>query len=54
LDRLRALNPGELREHWQTLFGSDPPPKLRFSLMVQAIAYRLQEKALGGLKPATE
>src|SRR6266851_4246807 len=53
LDQLRQLNPEELREQWQTLFGADPPPKLRSSLLVQAIAYRLQEKALGGLKPAT-
>jgi hypothetical protein len=35
------------------MFGADPPPKLRSSLLVQGIAYRLQEKALGGLKPAT-
>jgi hypothetical protein len=34
-------------------FGADPPPKLRSSLLVQGIAYRLQEKAFGGLKPAT-
>jgi hypothetical protein len=53
LDRLLELNPAELREQWQTLFGADPAPKLRSSLLVQAIAYRLQEKALGGLKPAT-
>src|SRR5216684_1296251 len=53
LDQLRELNPKELREQWQILFGADPPPKLRSSLMVQAIAYRLQEKALGGLKPVT-
>jgi hypothetical protein len=53
LDRLRELTPEELRERWQTLFGADPPPKLRSSLQVQAIAYRLQEKALGGLKPST-
>ncbi len=53
LDQLRELSPEELRERWQMLFGADPPPKLRSSLMVQAIAYRLQEKALGGLKPAT-
>ena len=53
LDQLRQLNPEELRGQWQTLFGADPPPKLRSSLLVQAIAYRLQEKALGGLKPAT-
>ena len=53
LDQLGQLNSEELREQWQTLFGADPPPKLRSSLLVQAIAYRLQEKALGGLKPAT-
>jgi hypothetical protein len=53
LDRLGQLNPTELRERWQILFGADPPPKLRSSLMAQAIAYQLQEKALGGLKPAT-
>jgi Protein of unknown function (DUF2924) len=53
LDQLRQLNAEELREQWQTLFGADPPPKLRSSLLAQAIAYRLQEKALGGLKPAT-
>jgi hypothetical protein len=53
LDRLRAMNPTELREQWQSLFRADPPPKLRSSLIVQAIAYRLQEKALGGLKPST-
>jgi hypothetical protein len=53
LDRLRELTSEELREQWQIIFGADPPPKLRFSLMIQGIAYRLQEKALGGLKPAT-
>jgi hypothetical protein len=53
LDGLRGLNPKELREQWQTLFGADPPPKLRSSLLVQGIAYRLQEKAFGGLKPSS-
>jgi len=53
LDRLRELTPEELREQWRTLFGADPPPKLRSSLFVQAIAYLLQEKAFGGLKPST-
>ena len=53
LDRLHELNPEELREQWQTLFGADRPPKLRSSLMIQGIAYRLQERALGGLKPVT-
>jgi hypothetical protein len=53
LEQHRELNSEELRERWQTLFGADPPPKLRSSLMVQGIAYRLQEKALGSLKPVT-
>ena len=53
LNRLHELSPEELRARWQTLFGADPPPKLRSSLLVQGIAYRLQEKAFGGLKPAT-
>ena len=53
LEQLRELNPEELRQQWQILFDADPPPKLRSSLMAQGIAYRLQEKALGGLTPAT-
>jgi hypothetical protein len=53
LEQLGELNSEELRERWQTLFGAEPPPKLRSSLIVQGIAYRLQQKALGGLKPAT-
>jgi Protein of unknown function (DUF2924) len=52
LEQLRDLNSGQLRARWQALFGAGPPPKLRSSLLVQAIAYRLQEKTLGGLKPA--
>jgi hypothetical protein len=47
------LNSIQLREQWRALFGADPPPKLRSSRLIQGIAYRLQEKALGGLKPAT-
>ena len=54
LEQLRELNSEELHERWQTLFGAEPPPKLRTSLLVQGIAYRLQEKALGGLKPSAQ
>jgi Protein of unknown function (DUF2924) len=53
LEQLHELNSDQLREQWQAVYGADPPPKLRSSLLIQAIAYRLQEKALGGLKPAT-
>jgi hypothetical protein len=29
LEQLRELNSEELRERWQTLFGAEPPSKLR-------------------------
>ena len=53
LDRLGELKPAELRERWRILFGAEPPPKLRASLLSQAVAYRIQEKALGGLTTAS-
>jgi hypothetical protein len=52
LESLCALKPDELSERWRSLFGSDPPARLRRPLLIQALAYRLQEKT-GGLKPAT-
>jgi Protein of unknown function (DUF2924) len=43
-----------LRQKWAALFGFDPSPRLGRVLMVRAIAYRLQERALGGLKPSAQ
>ena len=54
LEQLRQLKPEELRKRWQAVFGSNPPPKIRSSLMIQALARRMQEKAFGGLKPSTQ
>jgi hypothetical protein len=54
LEQLKQLKPEELRKRWQAVFGSNPPAKIRSSLMIQAIARRLQEKAFGGLKPSTQ
>jgi hypothetical protein len=53
LESLRALKPDELAERWRSLFGSDPPARLRRPLLIQALAYRLQEKAFGGMHAAT-
>jgi Protein of unknown function (DUF2924) len=53
LDQLRQQSSEELLKQWQALFGAAPPKKLRSSLLVQGIAYRLQERALGGLRPST-
>ncbi len=53
LERLCTLKPDELAERWRSLFGLDPPARLRRPPLIQALAYRLREKAFGGLKPAT-
>src|SRR5581483_10690929 len=41
----------ELRDHWSALYGKAPPVRISHLLLVQAVAYRMQELALGGLKP---
>lgn len=53
LESLYALKPNELAERWRALYGSDLPVRLRRPLIILALAYRLQEKVFGGLKPAT-
>jgi hypothetical protein len=51
--QLAALGAEALRKRWRGLMGNDPPPNLGRKLMIQTIAYRLQERAFGGLKPST-
>lgn len=48
---LSELTLPELRTEWRRLYRS-PPPRLSRNLMVRAIAYRIQERACGGLAPA--
>ena len=51
---LFTLDTSELREKWSALCGVDPADRLGRTLLIGAIAYRLQEKALGGLKPSAQ
>ena len=53
LGRLPTLKTGELRALWNETFGITPHPKLRRELLIPILAYRLQEKALGGREPST-
>jgi hypothetical protein len=53
LASLGGLAGKRLKERWRSLYGAELPARLSRSLLVQAIAYRLQDKAFGGLKPAT-
>jgi Protein of unknown function (DUF2924) len=51
LSRLPMLDLDELREEWRRLNKADASPRLSRDLLVRAVAYRLQELALGGLRP---
>ncbi len=50
---LSKLGTDEIREHWKAMFGKAPSSDISRSFLTRAISYRLQEKALGGLKPST-
>jgi len=50
---LPALDRIELAEKWQLLYGTEPPVGSQNKFLLHAVAHRMQEKALGGLKPAT-
>ena len=50
---LSKLAIDELRECWKAMHGKAPSREIGRSFLVRAIAYRLQERAYGGLKPST-
>ena len=51
---LSSLDHQELLDKWRVVYGTEPPFRIRNNFLIRgAIAYRLQEQALGGLKPAT-
>ena len=49
--RLPKLGLGELRQQWRALYKADASPHLSRELLLRAVAYRMQEVALGGLRP---
>ena len=53
LEALRDLSREELKRRWQGLYGSPCPAHLSRLFLLRALAYRMQEQALGGLDPAT-
>src|SRR5262249_44620087 len=40
-----------LRQQWRTLYKTEASPHLSRELLLRAVAYRMQELALGGLRP---
>jgi Protein of unknown function (DUF2924) len=43
----------QLRERWKALYGTEPPPRVSRDLMKRAVACRIQERLLGGLRVST-
>ena len=48
-----SLSRDELVAEWTEAHGHPPPKGIKRALLERDLAYRLQAKALGGLKPAT-
>jgi len=53
LTALSTFSVKHLKDHWRSAYGTEPPRRISRELLTLAIAYRLQERALGGLKPST-
>lgn len=49
---LEALDAAALRRRWVEAFGKPPPKRTSRDLLLRALAYHLQEQALGGLSKA--
>jgi hypothetical protein len=50
---LESLDLDQLRVRWKALYQIEAPPHLSRDWLRRAVAYRIQENVLGGLKPAT-
>ncbi len=53
LAALQSLSNDDLRRRWTEVSRRSPPKHTSRDMLLRGLAYRLQEKALGGLKPAT-
>jgi hypothetical protein len=51
---LEELPSHELRIAWRRFYRTQPPRCMPRDLMIRALAYRMQERAHGGLAPATK
>jgi Protein of unknown function (DUF2924) len=53
IENLGNLGYEELDQTWRSVFGSERPRRVCGDLLIKALGYRLQEKAIGGLKLST-
>lgn len=52
IDALQALSAPALRTRWATVLGRPAPRRVSRAVLIRAIAWELQAKVYGGLKPA--
>ena len=50
---LQSLGIEQLKARWRTLYKTEAPARFSRDLLIGAVAYRMQERVLGGLRPAT-
>ena len=53
IEELQKSTSSNLKQRWTALYGTAAPRRISRDLLIRALAYRIQEKALGGLKPST-
>jgi hypothetical protein len=51
---LDTLDVHQLRDLWRSLYKTEPPPKIKSGLLRLAVAYRIQKRNFGGLKPSAK
>ena len=49
LDALAKLQPSVLRQQWTRLYKTQPPPRMSPDLLLLAVSWKVQARALGGL-----
>ena len=53
INDLKQVAVSHLKERWRAFYGTEPPRRISRDLLIRALAYRMQEQVLGGLKPST-
>ena len=51
VEGLRRMSREQLKDRWRALYKAAPPAAFTPDLMARGIAWKLQERALGGLSP---
>jgi len=53
IGELKPASAADLKQRWRALYGTEPPWRISHDLLIRALAYRIQERALGELKAST-